>query len=729
MISNHLKPQSRIDWLVLFFSLLIAWGLLQATWEMNYWPTDMENYILPASRDLPHLKYISQIHQAVDRVNVRWLHNKEMMVLCGAIAQALTQDTSTLRPFLIIEIASFVLSAILIYWIFAIYFGRGVGLTCYLFFISCVWPYLYILSVKHQPLGLVFFLLSLFYLQRGHQTRLKLIPFFFAGLFLGCSFFASPVSGLYLPYWLLAFAYVFIPRSKNLIELPFAQRKGTHGWWLVSAILLIVFGFVLVWVYVTFPDPFTNLRAYLDYLKISAGNNHFYYNQPVLRQWIDTPEISATRGGWVWVFRYVILVLPVLFPLYVFCIVFLVGRMIFRRKSTSRTWINAVLMMIAVSFSAPVLAEIRGVAQYGANYFPFLIGVLMVLGYTLFFLIQECSFQKLSVWIKGASIFLLSIVGLIHVFCNGYTFLNDVYPSRMATTFLSRELMKKEIRHVYTYGHHPLKKYLIACLNPGFLQTAQIDSIDNILQAKDGYIVVPPVSGDSLYLAMTSDYADFDLDIYLNALIRSKKLSKYAVASFPTLASSGLWMQEEEILSYRALILDQFARRNPAKEKVWLLDTAMLRQDFNAVVQSAQEDQKFLSDGIRNIGTKERLYLYAGRKEWIETAIQNIAMRIYKVGDPQDSLIAYVYTLDKDGKSWIPVGKNYMSQPVPSRAITANEKGVVIKFSFTPLINTRPGLYNLVIYRSGPGDDQNFYRIYIDDEEQRQSDLRMNFAL
>ena len=112
---------------MLFFSLLIAWGLLQATWEMNYWPTDMENYILPASRDLPHLKYISQIHQAVDRVNVRWLHNKEMMVLCGAIAQALTQDTSTLRPFLIIEIASFVLSAILIYWIFAIYFGRGVG--------------------------------------------------------------------------------------------------------------------------------------------------------------------------------------------------------------------------------------------------------------------------------------------------------------------------------------------------------------------------------------------------------------------------------------------------------------------------------------------------------------------------------------------------------------------------------------------------------------------------
>jgi hypothetical protein len=150
--------------LVVCISLFFAIALTVSLWDINYWPTDTEVYFFDAAHQIPQIKYISQIHESMDKERVRWLHGKEMFILSAYWFERILNDFTTLRPFIILGVASVCFSSILVYLIARGFWGGVVGWICYFIFTTSFWPYLYILFTKHQPLGLFFFLLAVYLL-------------------------------------------------------------------------------------------------------------------------------------------------------------------------------------------------------------------------------------------------------------------------------------------------------------------------------------------------------------------------------------------------------------------------------------------------------------------------------------------------------------------------------------------------------------------------------------
>ena len=157
--------------------------------------------------------------------------------------------------------------------------------------------------------------------------------------------------------------------------------------------LLILAGFLIIFFYVNLPDIVLNVRNFVEYVHISGAFNHFYYNQIALQQWFPHIHVGEVRAGWIWIFKYLVLILPVLFPLYIFAVAYLCWR-IFRVPTWSLRL--QIIGIIALSFVSPVLAEAVKVAQYGSNYFPVIIGILLLLGYALQDAFQKINYQYLS---------------------------------------------------------------------------------------------------------------------------------------------------------------------------------------------------------------------------------------------------------------------------------------------------------------------------------------------
>ena len=119
-----------------------------------------------------------------------------------------------------------------------------------------------------------------------------------AGASLGTSFYASTISVLYVPFFAAGFFYHrYAGRGKALRSLS-----------------LIAAGLALAVFYLSYPDFGRSFQGYLDYVKISGSYNHFFYHQNILKEWIAQPQTAY--GGWRWVFKYLFLVMPVVFPLY-----------------------------------------------------------------------------------------------------------------------------------------------------------------------------------------------------------------------------------------------------------------------------------------------------------------------------------------------------------------------------------------------------------------------------
>ena len=721
--------------LALISSLLITAALTIATWEINFWPSDERVYYYEAAIWVPQMQYISQISKAFDTEMVKWLHGKEMFILSCSIMQGLLNDYDSIRPFILVCILSLGCSLFLIYLVSKNYWGEKIGLICYGIFATSFWPYVYVLFVKHQPLGLFYFLFSLYLLQAVHSTKLGKPLYFFSGFFLCSSLFSSTVSAMYFPFYIAGFFYG--QRSVWKSKQDFGRALKNF----CGAGLGVLAGFVLSFIYFNYPDVADNVKGYLQYIQISGDYNHFYYNQPVLRQWMDADQIR--RAGWLWVVKYFFLAMPVVFPFYLACAGYLLKRCWTAQDNRRKRWLTTGAV-IFLSLLPVILAEIKGVAQYGANYFPALIGFLFLIGYALsgFFrsplfrhserseeslpdeILRRCAPQNDG---KKIVLGLLGVVLLIHVLVNVYIFAGDVYPTRMATTFLSKKIEQLGVKEIYTYRRHPQRVNLVDNLSPRLLKKIRGIFVENIYQSPQGYMLVPPMTGNSIYIAVASRYSDFDRDIYFNELIRKGNLKDYAIASYKTLASSRIWPHEEEILSYRYLILNQFPGEEikQGKDRVWLLDMKKLREDFQKNKPRA-DYVHLVVNGIRNIGTKERLYIYPGdtRRLTQSVVLNTLEMKIFKAGDPSDGLRAYVYKVDSAEPMWVPLNESFASEVLDAQEITSDLQGAIAHFKFASPQFILPGFYQFVIYRTGEADDKNFYRIYLNNPEQTQSYIK-----
>ena len=695
---NLLKSKSLI--VISAVSVFILLFLTAATWDMNFWPTDAEVYYLPAAQKIPSLKYLSQIHTTLDEERVKWLHGKELFVWTIAGMEKLFNDFSTLRPAVLVGTLSVVLSSVFIFLIARLLWGAAAGWLMYILFTTSFWPYLYVLFVKHQTQGLVFFLSALFLLLSRPQN---LLFAFLAGLSMGFSFYSSTVSVLYLPYICAGFVWAEFKNFKTFKDAAVSIVK--HG-------LIFVAGFLAILLWVNYPDVVQNFNGFLDYVTISSQYNHFFYNQKTLHQWIPVYDIAATRGGWWWVIKYFMLVMPVLCVGYVVSTGYLL-RNYFTGKTKNFSGCILFFSVVILSFTTPMLAEARRVAQYGANYFPSLIGVLMLMAYALAKFLKSARWQNVSANGRKKWTRVVTFLVAVHVVYNFYVFFFDVYPTRMATTFLARKLDELNVKELATYRLHPLRRNIVDVLPQNILSGIQWIPMDTLLNASARYALVPPVSKDNIYLA-TGDYTDFDDDPVLNQIVRRGNLRDYALASFKTLASSLIWSQEEEVLAYRYLILNQFPR-NLDKTKVWILDAAKIQNDKQNFLPNA-DDIFVLKNNIRNIGTENQIYMFKGKKGTVgrPTTISGLAVRVYQVGGPHDELVAYLYRIDPTQPLWIAYRGEFASSPVASQEVSSNPQGGVVRFQFKNPVALEAGPYFVAIYRTGPPDDQNFYRIYED---------------
>src|SRR3989338_1960658 len=417
--------ERNIFFITLVLSFAVAVLLLAATWDIQFWPTDAEVYYLEAAVKIPFVKYISQIHEGIDEARVKWLHGKEMLILNISIAQRLLKDFETLRPAILICILALGLSAALVFLLIRKYWGSRIGFLCFFLFLTSFWPYVYVLMVKHQPVGLCYFLLALFFMCCAEKVAKKELCYFVSGFFLCSSFFASTIAALYLSFFVTAAVY-------ELYRLKRREKPSRKNF--IFIFVSFFLGFVIPFIYFTYPNILYNLKSYWEYAKISSTHNHFYYNQPVLIQWVAHPELSP-RGGWEWVVKYFFLVMPVIFPLYILSVLYLAGRALKALKEDPKSAL-IILGLILLSFSSTLLAEIKGVAQYGANYFSSFVGFIMLIGYGTHCFLKSPWYNGAAFYSKKAAWIILGTVVLLHAFINFRIFFTDVFPARMATTYL-----------------------------------------------------------------------------------------------------------------------------------------------------------------------------------------------------------------------------------------------------------------------------------------------------
>ena len=102
------------------------------------------------------------------------------------------------------------------------------------------------------------------------------------------------------------------------------------------------------------------------------------------------------------------------------------------------------------------------------------------------------------------------------------------------------------------------------------------------------------------------------------------------------------------------------------------------------------------------------------------TPLEQLTVSLYKVGDPRDHLVAYVYKgFDDISRGWRPVSEKFASLPVEASSLTSDSAGTKVSFSFSPGLSLPKGEYHIVIYRTGPASDQDYYRIFVDATERQ----------
>ena len=697
----------QLSWAVIAITLLINITIIMFIWDIQFWPTDTKAYYFDAAVRLKDLTFISEMHESFDQPRVRWLHGKEFFIYLASLLQRIMCDETTLRPFILVCSAAVGVSSVLVFEITRRIFNDTIGLLCYFLFTTSFWPYLYILFAKHQPLGLMFFLISVLCFLCAHQTRVGWVLKILSGAALCAALFSSSVSALYVPYVFGLLVWHYFLRSDDCVE-----RKIQRD---VQAISfdcgLLTVGGVVVLIWLTLPHIWHNIISFWEYVEVSVGYNHFYYNQPNLQQWIPD-NIATSHGGWLWIIKYFFLIMPVLFPVFCLCLLllFVDALRTAQTDQTPKVYVLATLMVL-LCLSSPILANVKKVAQYGANYFTSLVGIILLVGYTAYRWEHHLSSLRASArrGVYGLVIFL----AVLQIGINGYAFASDIYPSRMATTFISGKIQELGIKKLYTYPQHPHQLHLVGQLNDWVKAHVLFVPMQTIFKVKKGYAYIPPITKDSIYIAAHSDYQQFDKDPFLNKLIIDNRLKDYAVASFKTLASSRYWAHEEEILTYRYLVLGHKPYEQETLSRAWIIDLQRFQNEIGNNYPS--DDQIFtLQNDIYNIGTVHGMNQYRGFLGTVEQTsdFTTFAARIYKVGQPGDGLKAYLYQLDDVQSVWIPVTGVNSSTVVPAESILNDDRGGLAVFKFDPALKARRGPYMIKIYRTGSPDDKNYYRLY-----------------
>lgn len=533
--------------IALIIALTVAVWLARATFEICSWPTDSELAYIPAATHVFMTPYISDLHHST-LVQFNIMHGKEALVVAIAVFQHLLGDFEGLFPNILVLICATAGSSLLIFLILIRIVNVHAAFLGFLLFCTCFWSYQYILQGAHQPLVMFHCLLSIFLLLKFDGKGRWYLG---SGLVMGLMLFSSPTAAIYIPYCLAA--YIYQQRSINNGTFPWKKQ--------LLSLSLISLGILIIIILFTIPHPVDNLKDFFKFLSESRSGNHFQVSEKALKT--DLPKRGA---GLIWIWKYFTLIMPVLFGAYLLSLTYLIKRSL---RSRVLLWI------IVLSFSTPILVELMQVAQFGRNYFSWFLGMLLTICMASDIFFKQ---QQPKKFIKGARALIACLI-VTHVTFNFKIFVNDVFPSRMAVSYMHDWFAKNSSKQNYAYVLHPHNINTANVLNrPGEKNIISFRRVNSIADAKEGYMLIPMPTGKSIFL--NCNFPDFSQDIYLTKLIDSGDLHKYVVATFPTMASSQIWPQEEEYCSYLDLVEKQITQRDRSLGHAWVLDLKKLHEEW-----------------------------------------------------------------------------------------------------------------------------------------------------
>ncbi len=552
--------------LIIFIVLMTAW-LGRTTCYINAWPSDSAASYIPTAAKLFEMRFFSQMHDlhlhGLSRLNMR---GKEALIVDIAILQRILGDTESLYPNILLLILSCGLSSGLLFLIFKKFFNATAGFVAFVLFAFSFWPYMYVLLGAHQPLVLCNFLLSFFFLQRAGPRRVYL---FLGGLFFGLTFFSSPTAIMYMPYYGLL---LLADHQDFRLSRVFSKKTGQGFLFFFAGLAGVLLAFTL-------PRPLESLKMFIIYVFLSRGGNHFQYYADYLSRFFAVPAFLR-GGGWLWIFKYFTLTMPILFAACGVSMAYLLTR----SSKPRRTF-----MLVLLGLSTPLAVEIIQVAQFGRNYFSWFFGMIFLLCAAVgCYMNNHAPFvwKKHKVFSVSLAVFLLC-----HVVFNARVFFKDILPSRLATTYAYEWLRERNIGQVLVYQDHHSNTFAADVLNnPKSPVKIEFRGIRSFLQARTGYILLPGISGTTIWQDCSRD--PFTGDPPLQGIIAAGLLPECAAARFPTVASSRYWPQEEEVCTYRDLMLGQVSEQTRRLSEIYILDVACLRKVyFEQVLKNREEGE------------------------------------------------------------------------------------------------------------------------------------------
>ena len=540
---------------VLATSLLIGGWLSYSTFYINHWPTDSQDPYIPTAARLFEKPWLSQMH-TIPEPGPKQFHmrGKEVLILGIAVMQRIWNDYESLYPNVLLLIIATVISIICIYLIFHKIFGPETGLLISLIYIFSFWPYIYILQGAHQPLAFMNFLVAvLFFL---HAEQKKFLSGILTGIFLGLLAFSSPTASIYLIYFLGLVLWREWPMG--------IKNKSTY--------IGLAIGFLTVFLIFTLPDPGASVRGFLQFV----NENRDVRDDPI--QLTSLPQ-GFLSGGLVWIWRYFILIMPVLIPAFLLCLMLTVKRSVAK---------PSLLLLIFLSLATPLAIDFSGAAQFGRNYFACFPGILLLIGYIFHtyrdqIFSRELSFRKTSL----QTLIILALIG--HIIFNVRIFLTDVFPSSMSTEYMYQWLIKHGPDKVYTYRRHPYNLNFAHFLNnPKHKEKIRLIGVTSLSEARDGYILVPPTTGKTIYVNCRYPYRDNRyVDLPFIVLSHSNDFQKFVGASFKTLASSKIWAQEEQTCTYLDLMLHDLTDEDRREGLAYLINARGLQEEWFPQLKSS----------------------------------------------------------------------------------------------------------------------------------------------
>lgn len=341
-----------------------------------------------------------------------------------------------------------------------------------------------------------------------------------------------------------------------------------------SGQLLFISGAALIFIILTLPNPLNNLKGIYLYWTISQWGGHFqFYIDHFAKKGIKVRK-GQKGGGPIWYPRFYFRMAPFASIYYFLSVMFIAALFIIGKGNFS------FFLAFIVGILPIIYTEITGGAKFGRTYFPTLIGLLFFIGYSASIIQSILHGYYLSLfWAFNAALIIASII------FNSRQFFSDILPSRMSNVYLLRKLNQLGANKFHTYNI-PFNSSFVFALDENEINNFKINFIKSISEAKDGYIIVPGTSSKSSIMESedyTIEHGDFDEDPILNELIRTRRIKEFAVASFKTIGSSGIWGQEGEVPSYRDLILHEIKEEDRFRSLAWILDAKKLQEGLAAV--------------------------------------------------------------------------------------------------------------------------------------------------